>query len=138
MSCALATSGHQRLYADSKEADTAAVGISPVAIPTIHGASTWIAKTRRLQAERFENIPGEVELLCDDVVRLEIGYYHPPIAKSGSTSGAPPRPMAFQSVAESGAVAPDRPRRKRQRNGVPERDPPGHDPTPRHRTAGQQ
>jgi prepilin-type N-terminal cleavage/methylation domain-containing protein len=70
--------GHQRLYADSKEADTAAVGYFSGRDPDDpRRLNLYRKETRRLQAERFENIPGEVELLCDDVVRLEIGYYHP-------------------------------------------------------------
>lgn len=70
--------GHQRLYADSKEADTAAVGYFAGRDPDDpRRLNLYRKETRRLQAERFENIPGEVELLCDDVVRLEIGYYHP-------------------------------------------------------------
>ncbi len=70
--------GHQRLYADSKEADTAAVGYFSGRDPDdARRLNLYRKETRRLQAERFESIPGEVELLCDDVVRLEIGYYHP-------------------------------------------------------------
>jgi general secretion pathway protein J len=68
--------GHQRLYAESKEADTAAVGFfggrdreNPRQL------NLYRKETRRLQADRFENIPGETELLCDDIVRLEFKYY---------------------------------------------------------------
>jgi hypothetical protein len=70
--------GHQRLYADSKEADTAAVGYfgqRDRAEP--RKISLWRKETRRIQAERFDNIPGETEVICDDVVRLELSYYHP-------------------------------------------------------------
>lgn len=70
--------GHQRLYAESKEADTAVVGYfggrdreNPRLL------NLYRKETRRLQAERFEVIPGETELLCDDIVRLEFKYYHP-------------------------------------------------------------
>ncbi|MCS6914784.1 MAG: type II secretion system protein GspJ [Myxococcales bacterium] len=70
--------GHQRLYADAKEADTAAVsyfGLRDKQDPRrIH---LMRRETRRLQADRFENIAGETDLLCDDVVRLELSYYHP-------------------------------------------------------------
>lgn len=70
--------GHQRLYADSKEGDTAAVGYFSGRDPDDpRRLNLYRKETRRLQADRFENIPGEVELLCDDVVRLEIAYYHP-------------------------------------------------------------
>jgi len=70
--------GHQRLYADSKEADTAAVGYfgqRDRADP--RKLVLWRKETRRIQADRFDNIPGESEVLCDDVVRLELSYYHP-------------------------------------------------------------
>lgn len=70
--------GHQRLYADAKEADTAVVGYYGLRDPEdSRKLNLWRRETRRLQAERFENIPGEAELLADDVVRLEISYYHP-------------------------------------------------------------
>lgn len=70
--------GHQRLYADAKEADTAAVGYfgmrdreDPRKLDLMR------RETRRLQADRSDNITGETDLLCDDVVRLELSYYHP-------------------------------------------------------------
>lgn len=70
--------GHQRLYADSKEADTAVVGYYGLRDPEdSRKLNLWRRETRRLQAERFEVTPGEAELLADDVVRLEIAYYHP-------------------------------------------------------------
>jgi type II secretion system protein J len=70
--------GHQRLYADSKEADTAAVGYFGLRDRLdARKLGLWRKETRRIQPDRFDNIPGETELLCDDVVRLEISYYHP-------------------------------------------------------------
>lgn len=70
--------GHQRLYADSKEADTAAVGYFGQRDRTDpRKLVLWRKETRRIQADRFDNIPGESEVLCDDVVRLELSYYHP-------------------------------------------------------------
>jgi type II secretion system protein J len=70
--------GHQRLYADSKEADTAAVGYFGMRDKAdARKLTLWRKETRRIQADRFENLRGESEILCDDVVRLEISYYHP-------------------------------------------------------------
>ena len=70
--------GHQRLYADSKEADTAAVGYFGLHDRVdSRKLSLWRKETRRIQTDRFENIPGETEVICDDVVRLELSYYHP-------------------------------------------------------------
>ena len=70
--------GHQRLYADSKEADTAAVGYFGLRDRSDPRKLTlWRKETRRIQTERFDNIPGESEILCDDVVRLELSYYPP-------------------------------------------------------------
>jgi general secretion pathway protein J len=70
--------GHQRLYADSKESDTAVVAYygdrdrdNPRKI------NLYRRETRRIQPLRFEDTPGETELLCDDVVRLQFEYYHP-------------------------------------------------------------
>lgn len=70
--------GHQRLYAESKEADTAAVSyFGGRDRENPRQLNLYRKETRRIQAERFEAIPGEVELLCEDVVRLEFKYYHP-------------------------------------------------------------
>jgi general secretion pathway protein J len=70
--------GHQRLYADSKEADTAAVGYLGLRDRRDPRKLNLMRReTRRLQADRFENTTGETDLLCDDVVRLELSYYHP-------------------------------------------------------------
>lgn len=70
--------GHQRLYAESKEADTAVVGyFGGRDRDNPRQLNLYRKETRRLQADRFEQIPGETELLCDDVVRLEFKYYHP-------------------------------------------------------------
>jgi len=70
--------GHQRLYAESKEADTAAVGyFGGRDVDNPRQMNLYRKETRRIQGDRFESIPGESELLCDDVVRLELKYYHP-------------------------------------------------------------
>ena len=70
--------GHQRLYAESKESDTAVVGyFGGRDRDNPRQLNLYRKETRRIQADRFEQIPGETELLCDDVVRLELKYYHP-------------------------------------------------------------
>ena len=39
----------------------------------------WRKETRRIQAERIDNgnIPGEAEVIADDVLKLELTYYEP-------------------------------------------------------------
>lgn len=70
--------GHQRLYADAKEADTAAVGyFGGRDRDNPRQMNLYRKETRRLQAMRFEQIPGETELLCDNVQKLQVKYYHP-------------------------------------------------------------
>jgi len=72
--------GHQRLYADSKEGDTAAVAYFGQRDKSDGGKlNLWRKETRRLQADRIDNgnIPGESEVIADDVVKLELGYYEP-------------------------------------------------------------
>ena len=72
--------GHQRLYADSKEGDTAAVGYFGQRDKSDGGKlNLWRKETRRIQAERIDNgnIPGESEVIADDVLKLELTYYEP-------------------------------------------------------------
>ncbi len=72
--------GHQRLYAESKEGDTAAVAYFGQRDKTDGSKlNLWRKETRRLQADRIDNanIPGESEVIADDVLRLELGYYEP-------------------------------------------------------------
>lgn len=72
--------GHQRLYAESKEGDTAAVAYFGLRDKSDGGKfNLWRKETRRLQADRIDNanIPGEAEIIADDVVRLELSYYEP-------------------------------------------------------------
>lgn len=68
--------GHQRMYADAREADTAVVGYFGMRDPKDPRRLNLMRReTRRLQAERIDNISGETDLLCDDVIRLELSYY---------------------------------------------------------------
>ena len=67
--------GHQRLYADSREADTAALSYFGLRDRKTNKLSLMRRETRRLQADRLEAVAGETDLLCDDVVRLELSYY---------------------------------------------------------------
>ncbi|MBL8635903.1 MAG: prepilin-type N-terminal cleavage/methylation domain-containing protein [Myxococcales bacterium] len=72
--------GHQRLYAESKEGDTAAVGYFGQRDKSDGGKlNLWRKETRRITAERIDNgnIPGEAEVIADDVVKLELRYYEP-------------------------------------------------------------
>lgn len=67
--------GHQRLYADSRESDTAALSYFGLRDRKTNKLSLMRRETRRLQADRLESVAGETDLLCDDVVRLELSYY---------------------------------------------------------------
>ena len=72
--------GHQRLYAESKEGDTAAIGYFGQRDKSDGGKlNLWRKETRRIAAERIDNgnIPGEAEVIADDVVKLELHYYEP-------------------------------------------------------------
>ena len=72
--------GHQRLYAESKEGDTAAIGYFGLRDKSDGGKlNLWRKETRRIAAERIDNgnIPGEAEVIADDVVKLELHYYEP-------------------------------------------------------------
>lgn len=70
--------GHQRLYAESKEADASVVGYFGARDrDNPRSLNLYRKETRRLSPERFENMLGETELICDNVVRLQIDYYHP-------------------------------------------------------------
>ena len=72
--------GHQRLYAESKEGDTAAIGYFGQRDKSDGGKlNLWRKETRRIAAERIDNgnSPGEAEVIADDVVKLELHYYEP-------------------------------------------------------------
>jgi general secretion pathway protein J len=72
--------GHQRLYAESKESDTATVSYFGLKGRNDGGKlNLWRKESRRLQADRIDNAnaPGELEIIADDVVRLEISYFEP-------------------------------------------------------------
>lgn len=68
--------GHQRLYADANEGDTAQIVYygqrdreNPRQLNLVR------RETRRLQHLRAENAPGQADILCDDVVRLKLDYW---------------------------------------------------------------
>lgn len=72
--------GHQRLYSESKEGDTAAVAYFGQRDKSDgRKFNLWRKETRRLQTDRIDNnnVAGEAEVIADDVVRLEISYYEP-------------------------------------------------------------
>ena len=94
--------GHQRLYAESKEGDTAAVGYFGQRDKSDGGKlNLWRKETRRLIAERIDNgnIPGEAEVIADDVVKLElpghVSMVRPVVIRGGLihelTAQLPPR-----------------------------------------------
>jgi general secretion pathway protein J len=68
--------GHQRLYQDADEADTAQVVYYGARSREDSRRMNLVRReTRRLGHVRAENAPGEVDILCDDVVRLKLEYW---------------------------------------------------------------
>jgi general secretion pathway protein J len=68
--------GHQRLYEDSAEGDTAV--IQYVGEPSRErGAGTNLMRkeSRRLGYQKPEDLSGERDVLCDEVVRLKLEYW---------------------------------------------------------------
>jgi general secretion pathway protein J len=68
--------GHQRLYADADECDTAQIYYYGVRDRENSRKLNLVRReTRRLQYLKPENAPGEADIVCDDVVRLEFKYW---------------------------------------------------------------
>lgn len=68
--------GHQRLYADAKEADTSQVGYYGLRDRNDSRVTNLVRReTRRLSNVRFSDAPGEADILCDDLVRLQFDYW---------------------------------------------------------------
>lgn len=68
--------GHQRMYADADEADTAQVSYYG-ARDRSDGAKLNLIRreTRRLGNVKFEQAPARADIVCDNVVRLQFDYY---------------------------------------------------------------
>jgi general secretion pathway protein J len=68
--------GHQRLYKDAAESDTAVVQYTTEPDPDDRRKANLMRReTRRLQALDPRNIPGESYVLCEDIVRFKLSYY---------------------------------------------------------------
>lgn len=68
--------GHQRLYEDVQETDTAVVQYTSQPDRDRSGVTDLMRReTRRLGYYRPEDISGERDLLCDDIVGLRVDYY---------------------------------------------------------------
>lgn len=68
--------GHQRLFADADECDTAQVAYYGSRDRTDGSRQNLIRReTRRLSNLKMEQAPGSADILCDDVVRLQFDYY---------------------------------------------------------------
>lgn len=68
--------GHQRLYQDADECDTAEVMYYGVRDPE-DNSKTDLARreTRRLSYQKIEEAPGEADIVCDDIVSLKLKYW---------------------------------------------------------------
>jgi general secretion pathway protein J len=68
--------GHQRLYQDANEADTALVGYYAARDRDDSRKTNLMRReTRRLSYYKIDEQPGEADIVCDDVVKLQIEYY---------------------------------------------------------------
>ena len=68
--------GHQRLYQDANEADTALVSYYAARDRDDSRKQNLMRReTRRLSYLKIDEQPGEADIVCDDVVKLKIDYY---------------------------------------------------------------
>jgi len=68
--------GHQRLYQDANECDTAQVEYYGMRDREISGRTNLMRReSRRLQYQKIEDQAGETDIVCDDVVRLKLDYW---------------------------------------------------------------
>jgi general secretion pathway protein J len=68
--------GHQRLYQDANEADTALVGYYAARDRDDSRKTNLMRReTRRLSNYKLDEQPGEADIVCDDVVRLKLDFY---------------------------------------------------------------
>jgi general secretion pathway protein J len=67
--------GHQRLYQDANECDTAQVGYYSLRNRETGKTDLMRRETRRLQHLKLDDNPGETDTLCDDVVKLKFDYW---------------------------------------------------------------
>ena len=67
--------GHQRLYQDTHECDTAQVGYFPMINRETGKTDLMRRETRRLQYLKLDDNPGETNVLCDDVIKLKFEYW---------------------------------------------------------------
>jgi general secretion pathway protein J len=67
--------GHQRLYQDADECDTAQVAYFGARDREHNWVNLMRRETRRLANLRVEDAPGATDILCDDVVRLRFDYW---------------------------------------------------------------
>jgi general secretion pathway protein J len=68
--------GHQRLYQDANEADTALVGYYGARDRDDSRKTNLMRReTRRLSYYKIDDQPGEADIVCDDLVRLKLDYW---------------------------------------------------------------
>ena len=68
--------GHQRLYEDATEGDTAMVSYTAEPDRDHHGSVNLMRReSRRLGYFRPEELSGQYDILCDDVTKLKLDYW---------------------------------------------------------------
>lgn len=68
--------GHQRLYEDAQEGDTAVVSYSPSPDRDHRGVTDLMRReTRRLGYWKPDDLAGQRDILCDDIIGFRVDYY---------------------------------------------------------------
>jgi general secretion pathway protein J len=68
--------GHQRLYADANEADTALVYYYGARDRDDSRKTNLMRReTRRLSYLKVDEQPGEADIVCDDIIKFKLDYY---------------------------------------------------------------
>jgi general secretion pathway protein J len=68
--------GHQRLYEDAQEGDTAVISYTQMSDKEHRGTIDLMRReTRRLGYFKPEDLAGQRDILCDDIVGLRVDYY---------------------------------------------------------------
>jgi general secretion pathway protein J len=68
--------GHQRLYQDANEADTALIGYYAARDRDDSRKTNLMRReTRRLSYYKIDDQPGEADIVCDDVIKLKLDYW---------------------------------------------------------------
>lgn len=72
------TFSHQRLYADANESDQTAVAYFTAPDPNDRSRThLWRRETYRLGYEKFDDLPGEADVLFQDIAKFKLSFWNP-------------------------------------------------------------